>query len=258
MSSSERIMACTVVSPTPRNKYWAQFQLSTLRTSAAVLDRFAIINGFSNDNAIWEGNGYHILAKSHLNMGHGWGLGIALDTFKKSGQYDWLLILDSDAWPVDEQWFQICKRLMAIRERKGVAVIRYENFDTFPHPCVFLASKKLIDSGVEFRLRTHVNVLGDAVTDLSLAYKDFDNDIVPLIRSNKVNFHPLFGGLYSHIFYHHGAGSRFAGQTRLAESQMCDHYIKPEEHISIESKMFEKMINDYPSYMATLKHGLNL
>ena len=258
MNSLEKIMACTVVSPTPRNKHWVRLQSNSLRANGITLDKYAVINGFSEDSGIWEGHNYGILANSGMNMGHGWGLAVVIDAFKNNDKYDWLLILDSDAWPVDVSWFQICKRMMAIKEKNGAAVIRYENFDTFPHPCVFLANRKLVNSGIEFRLRHQVSIFGESVTDLSLAYKDFDNELLPLTRSNKVNYHPLFGGVYSHIFYHHGAGSRYPGRTRLADSQMCDHYIKSEEHVSIESKMFEKMVNDYPNYIATLKHGVEL
>ena len=258
MNANESVMACTVVSPTPRNKYWLKFQSKALTSSVAKIDKFVVLNGLSEDDHSWEDGGYTALNRSKINMGHGWGLKIIIDAFKKNTDYSRLLILDSDAWPIDESWFHVCERLMHIKEKNGLAVVRCENFDTFPHPCVFMANRKLVNKGLEFKLRSQVNLLGELITDLSLGYKDFDDDVVSLTRSNKVNYHPLFGGIYSNIFYHHGAGSRFPGKTRLASSQMCDHYIKPESHVEIESKMFDKLVRNYDEYIGTLKNGLTL
>ena len=37
-----------------------------------------------------------------------------------------------------------------------------------------------------------------------------DRPAAPLFRSNVRNFHPILGGLYGDLLYHHGAGSRRA------------------------------------------------
>ena len=251
-----KIMACTVASPTPRNEVWASLQSTFLdRTKFAEVHKHVVINGASP--VPWLDNGYKIISHWAYNKGHLQGLRSIIDNFKVS-ECDWLLILDSDAWPIRDDWFAICDKLMSEKGKEGCAAIRCENFDIFPHPCIFLANKSLINRGAEFDLRTDINLLGNIVTDLAVSHVDFDNYFIPLLRSNKVNHHPLFGGIYNHLFYHHGAGSRLADLTRVGMSGMHDHYISNTSHAAVEAAMYSSLSTDPKSYLNKLIVGVAL
>ena len=250
------IMACTVAAPTGRNETWATLQSTFLdRTKFAKVSKYVVING--TEVKPWKDKGYEVLKSWVYNKGHYYGLKAIVDSFRET-EFEWLLILDSDAWPVRDDWFAICDKLMNEKNKLGCAAIRCENFDTFPHPCVFLAHRKVIDKGIEFKLRTQLNLLGEPVSDLATNYADFDTDFLPLIRTNRTNFHPLFGGIYGHLFYHHGAGSRVADNTRVALSGMYDHIVDSRSHISIESAMFNSLKSNPIVYLNKLLQGQGL
>ena len=47
----------------------------------------------------------------------------------------------------------------------------------------------------------------------------------PLLRSNRVNLHPLWFGIYGDIVYHHGAGFRWAvGRVDLRDIPACSRH----------------------------------
>jgi hypothetical protein len=50
---------------------------------------------------------------------------------------------------------------------------------------------------------------------------------LPLLRSNKVNLHPLFFGIYEGLVYHHGAGFR-KGECRADREHL---ELKPKDKI---------------------------
>ena len=250
------IMACTVAAPTARNESWAKLQSIFLdRTKFAKVSKHVVING--TPAGPWTDKGYKIIKYWVYNKGHYYGLKVIVDTFIES-DFEWLLILDSDAWPIREDWFAVCDKLMSDRNKLGCAAIRCENFDTFPHPCIFLAHRKIIEKGVEFKLRTQLNLLGEPTTDLATNYADFDTDFLPLIRTNKINYHPLFGGIYGHLFYHHGAGSRVADNTRVALSGMYDHFVDSRSHVTVESAMFNALMSNPASYLNKMLQGQGL
>lgn len=251
-----KVMACTVASPTPRNEVWSTIQSTFLDRSMFVeVHKHVVLNGVTPTP--WTDKGYKILSNWQFNRGHLHGLKIIIDSFKSSS-YDWLLVLDSDAWPIRDDWFAVCDRLINEKGKSGCAAVRCENFDTFVHPCIFLANRSLILKGAEFGFKTQMNLLGDVVTDLAMVYSDFDYDFLPLVRTNKINYHPLFGGLYGHLFYHHGAGSRPADMTRAGLSGMYDHFVDKFSHATIEEAMYSALSSDPKSYLNKLIAGVPL
>lgn len=251
-----KIMACTVAAPTERNKVWARLQSSYLdKTKHVEIIKKVAINGAAE--LPWVNSGYSIVKSWNYNKGHLSGL-LALTEAFKSSDCDWFLTLDSDAWPITDDWFIVCERLMSEKGKLGVAIVRCENFDTFPHPCALMAHRTLIEKGINFNMRPQINMLGDLFTELSTNYVDFDRDFLPMVRTNKINFHPLFGGIYGHMFYHHGAGSRSAAQTRLSASGMYDHFIKKESHAVTEEALFKALSEDHDGLIKKMMDGISL
>lgn len=135
---------------------------------------------------------------------------------------DILLFVDGDAFPVCDPMPKINS---ALEESVLVAVRRDENAtDRQPHPC-FCA----------IRVRDWERIHGDwspgycwETSEGQLA-TDVGGNLLrilertgsrwtPLLRSNRVNLHPLWFGIYGGVVYHHGAGFRWAiGRVDLAQ-----------------------------------------
>lgn len=134
---------------------------------------------------------------------------------------DIILFLDGDAFPIADPMPTIHAGL---ETTSLVAVRRDENAaDPQPHPC-FCATKVsewerlggdwspgFAWEGPDGRLTTDVG--GNLLRALERAAATW----TPLLRSNKVDLHPLWFGVYGGIAYHHGAGFRWAvGRADLA------------------------------------------
>ena len=125
---------------------------------------------------------------------------------------DLLIFLDGDAFPIGDIESFIRPKLNG---SKLAAVQRLENNgDSQPHPCFCAATvgfwrqiKGDWKEGYSWK-----NKDGEAVNDVggNLLGQLIEHNIkwTPLLRSNRVNLHPLFFGLYENLIYHHGAGFR--------------------------------------------------
>jgi len=98
-------------------------------------------------------------------------------------EYDHFIFLDSDAFPVNKNWYKI------LSKHKAASIRRSENFDdTIFHPSFVMMNKKSME---QFE---HLE----------------QDDVFQLLRSNKMNIHPMLCGVYYDCIYHHGCGSRSA------------------------------------------------
>ncbi len=124
---------------------------------------------------------------------------------------DWLLFIDGDAFPISPLDPSSMKDPNLI-----TAVCRAENLDDpQPHPCYCLISAQTWDriGGTWQAGFTWTNSLGDEVTDvgaelLRLVQTHPQVEWQQLLRTNTLDFHPLFYAIYGHHVYHHGAGFR--------------------------------------------------
>jgi len=125
---------------------------------------------------------------------------------------DVLVFCDSDAFPVSDVTEHIRSGLA---KWPLVAVQRLENAgDLQPHPCFAMTT-----AGLWRRVRgdwragpTWTNAHGQVVTDVGAnLLRSLTLNDVPwgkMLRSNRVNLHPLLFSMYDGVVYHHGAGSR--------------------------------------------------
>jgi len=126
--------------------------------------------------------------------------------------HDWLVFIDSDCFPIAD-WVPMVRASLA---RHGlIAVRRDENVgDRQPHPCFCVTTvglwKRLKGDWERGHCWNDAN--GNAVTDvggnLLRQLEEAGIDWLPLLRTNRVDRHPVFFGIYGGIVYHHGAGSR--------------------------------------------------
>jgi hypothetical protein len=137
---------------------------------------------------------------------------------------DVLLFVDGDAFPIAPLVPEM------LGEFPLVAVRRDEDLgECYPHPCFCLTTAGFWrDLGSTWKPGPIVrNSLGQPITDVGCALlRDLDaRDVVwrPLLRSNVVDLHPLWFGVYGDVAYHHGAGFRSAHSGRA-------------EHVDAEGK----------------------
>lgn len=140
-------------------------------------------------------------------------------------QYDYFLILDSDAFPIKKNWIKTLTNKMSPQqcfddegfftfsygpEFEIASVIRQENFESRLHASILFANNRSLDEiSFEYRL-VGKDILNRDETDVCLPLYQFEKreKAYPLIRTNKVNIHPIVAGVYGDMFYHHGAGTR--------------------------------------------------
>lgn len=144
-----------------------------------------------------------VLPRSHSSgqQAHIEGLNALIDYFKGTKDFEYFLLLDSDCFPICS-WTDKLINIIGKYGYNVAAPVRYENLDTFAHPCAFFFNRSALKS-----LRFGMNFFDGYLEK----YREVSSNITeffPLIRTNKLNYHPVLFGIYWNIFYHHGAGSR--------------------------------------------------
>ena len=127
---------------------------------------------------------------------------------------DLIVFLDGDAFPITDPMPTVRR---ALETTSLVAVRRDENAtDRQPHPsfCVVPVAEWERLRGDWSAGYCWPDARGRPVTDvggnLLAALERTNTPWTPLLRTNRVNPHPLWFGVYGGIVYHHGAGFRWA------------------------------------------------
>jgi hypothetical protein len=166
---------------------------------------YASLNGI--DRAYWDAFAFaDELPGTHADKLNA----LAAVACKEASAGDHLLFMDGDAFPIAPIGPEL------LRDAPLTAVRRDENLgDPQPHPCFCLTTKRFwSDVGGDWRAGgyTWTNALGYRTTDVGarLLQQLRSRDIRwrPLLRSNRVNLHPLWFGVYGDVVYHQGAGFR--------------------------------------------------
>jgi len=131
---------------------------------------------------------------------------------EEASDEDYLIFLDGDAFPI-ANIYPFIKRTLS--QFNLTAVRRDENGgDKQPHPCFCATTagfwRKI--GGDWSPGFTWKNNVGAEVTDVGgnlLGLLEGQGiSWYPMLRSNKINLHPLWFGIYESLIYHHGAGFR--------------------------------------------------
>ena len=147
------------------------------------------------------------------SLNHARNLHRLVDMFKEQRKdYDYFLLLDSDAFPCRNDWLAHLLKLMG--DHSMACVARFENLTWFPHPCACFLKPDGLDN-LDWMPASATAIDGHNMHDPGVAMKDAP--FYPLVRTNKRNVHPLLCGIYGRIFYHHGAGSRPSRAFRSAQ-----------------------------------------
>ena len=134
---------------------------------------------------------------------------------KVPASFDYIVTLDTDSFPVRDDWLDV---LVSACERGAAVAGVYRNemapkVNPFIHVSGFCARRNDLHAlGVSFgqKLQSASEHNQDVGQKITYEFLRRGREIAPLERSNKVNYHPIVGGVYGDVIYHHGAGSRSA------------------------------------------------
>jgi hypothetical protein len=127
----------------------------------------------------------------------------------EADERDLLVFLDGDAFPIAPLPSDL------LDSAPLAAVRRDENLgERYPHPCFAVTTVGFWDriTGSWQPGPIVANALGQPITDVGCSLlrnlEDRGEHWTPLLRSNVVDLHPLWFGIYAGLVYHHGAGFR--------------------------------------------------
>lgn len=133
---------------------------------------------------------------------HVFGIKKILQLFNSSDSYSHCLIIDSDAFPIRKRWDIHIEASMKSNSCLAACPIRFENLDTFFHPCVIFFDR---NANIDVSLNLTSNLLQNQFEEVTV---NPNCKTFPLLKTNFLNFHPIAASIYFDMFYHHGFGSR--------------------------------------------------
>lgn len=245
-----RIRVAAVYAPSPHNREWLRLQADRLLDEGPCEVEFGV---YCNGVALDLPAGVHCIGQSPDNLGHGPALRELLAHFRGPWRgADGYLVLDSDCFPVRADWQPVLTGLMRRHGKTFAAPVRYENLEDYPHPCaLYIDAGALDDPRLVFDEAAGArNLAGLAVRDVGAGLASLSDDLLPLVRSNVVNRHPVAAALYNHLFYHHGAGSRGFGFRAINRCGYYDHWHQPDA--AAEARLAGDLFADPDAFIAVL------
>lgn len=219
-----------------RSNAWYQLQQKYLKATTNNFTHLVCSSGMSQ----YKQSQVIKIVNRPGQAGHILGLNTIIEHFNKHPEYDHLLLLDSDCFPIQKQWQE-----NLVRSMKGfdvAAIARYENLDMFAHPSAFFVNRAGAKT-LQFGLRPCTNLVGFSYQDtMSNVTKFF-----PLMRSNRLNHHPVLFGIYWDCFYHHGAGSR-----NLKFRLFYSYYNEDKNVSTMEETKFKELVDNPNGFMNVL------
>ena len=235
------LLIASIYGPSERNKEWYFLQRKFIsKTTLIPFDFKLVLNKVSSD--IFEEK--HILLRNKKNIGHPAAIEQIVEFVKANQRYSSILLLDSDCFPDRAGWHSVLDQQMAKYNKQIAAPIRYENLDSFPHPCAVYMDRVVVDEDViNFSYTETLNLLGDIFEEVGGAMINHSARVLPLLRTNRINLHPVAAGVYHHLFYHHAAGSRGFDFRLTKRYSYYDHWMPQsvEEQVQL-GKSLERLL----------------
>jgi hypothetical protein len=168
---------------------------------------------------------------------------------------DFLIFLDGDAFPINNIDHHFISKIKAYRL---AAIQRIENNgDIQPHPsfCATTVGFWKEIKGSWHKGNKWKNNQGEMITDvggnLLKILQDNHIDWYKMLRSNKMNLHPLAFGIYENLVYHHAIGFRKGYGGKIGLVQWGEKEIGKRLDVRILNKLIprnwpiQKIINPY-------------
>jgi len=214
--------------------------------SEAQFEKFKI--KFDYCEKSWVRKGMHTMHSAKLNL-------LADKVCEVANDNDVLLFIDSDAWPIKPLKNYIHSKL---KDYDACAVQRLENLgDIQPHPCfAFMTVKiwKQIEGDwkagyqwTDSRNQKRTDVGGNLL-------EKFNNNNIKwfkMLRTNILNPHAIFYGIYDDLAYHHGAGSRLKYtkyDKNIAEKTQTDKRAIIRKNRILSEDILKEIKNNFKFY----------
>jgi hypothetical protein len=199
--SKKRLLVGTIfINDSPEQKKWLDLQLNFLRSTTEDFDHIVYLTdhfqNFKETNVVLGDDNSHVAGLRKLK-----------EVFLNNQDfYDYFLFIDSDAFPVQEGWLDTLLNKMETREI--ACNLRTENLEQRLHASVLFVKKNALN-GLKWNNDPIIDIIGNEERDVQISsYQDDKRNLVlPMLRSNKTEVHPLLCGVYYNLFYHHGLGS---------------------------------------------------
>lgn len=202
------LMIASVFCESPMFKFWYDTQLNFIRETTTDFEHCVFLNRIHDhlvDSSI-IGVSDSAKPKTILQMSkeHSHSLSRLIEHFLTS-KHEYCLILDSDCFPIKTGWMN--HLIEKMKPFNIASVIRFENLTPQPHPCAMFFHKDGVGK-LDLSVSGSFDLIGRSTMDICHGMKVKGS--YPLIRTNRVNIHPVWAAIYADIFYHHGCGSRKA------------------------------------------------
>ncbi len=203
------------------NEVWLDLQTKFIKKNTNNYDFAVFLNTVKNKSLfkdciiIGENN----VATHDGRLSHRKGLRASIEYFRQhQSEYDAFCILDCDCFPIRKGWIKDIKKILRDKKLKFAAIVRLENGEDFPHPSGIIIPSEHINEDI-FHFPTSVdyfackNIIdGTPISDTgsNMTFWAPNEELMghPLVRSNVINLHPVYAGIYGDMLYHHGLGSR--------------------------------------------------
>jgi len=246
------LLIASTFAPSDLNTHWYKLQKQFIeKTTYIEYDYKIILNG--TDSTDFLAN--DVLEINKNNKGHAYALEQLLDYFRNS-PYESYLILDSDCFPVWNGWHHVLSEQMRKFNKTIAAPVRTENLDIFPHPSAFFMLEKGInDPSLDFNPSKSVNLLGSKIMEVGGAMHSMTEQLLPLMRTNVSNPHPIAAAIYHHLFYHHGAGSRDFNFRILKRYDYYRHWFDQSEREKQCCQLLDALVKNPDKFINHLMYG---
>lgn len=193
------------------NKLWFNLQKRFIKKNTFSYDFAVLLNGCEDDSMF---KGCEIIDRIDRSL-HKNAIQRVIEYFR-ANEYDSYCLLDSDCFPISKNWPMKLRNHLTENGLWYASVSRVENGETFPHPAAQFINKEYIHDSIfdyqEDVVSTDLNT-GETFRDTGTCNQKRDSEgkmiWYSLLRTNRVNVHPLLCGIYGDYFYHHGMGSRW-------------------------------------------------
>jgi hypothetical protein len=135
---------------------------------------------------------------------------LAREMTHQAGPEDLLVFMHGDTFPITD-WVGPVRKMVA--ESSLAAICRPENMEPIPHWSFCATTAGFWDEiGGDWSRGPKWDHMGRQVTDTGATlWKILESREIAwhrILRTNRVNLHPVWFGIYGDIVYHHGAGFR--------------------------------------------------
>jgi len=243
-----RILVGTIIANAEEAaKQWLTLQLAALRATVD-FEHVAVIPPGSRSGHISTAVEYfskYTMILTRLESGplHPASLSTLQKHFlQRQKEFDGFLFLDSDAFPIRKGWLETLMGLMTGKHgsRYDIATIYRPEFgETRLHASVLYATHPALEK-LRFVSERRGARGGDTEKDTYIdPYTDHWRRVCRLVRTNRINVHPVLAGVYGDMFYHHGCGSRNYFHKPPAWWPLADH---PSFEQTIPTRLREKLV----------------